>query len=800
MADGRLLTALFPRGGHRRVVGHLDTLRDGRLSGWAWCRAARGQRLLVDIFVNGVFFGQQLAHRFRADLLEQGIGDGYYGFETALTLTHEPVASVEVFALGERRTRLASSLFPAAARPGVSIDTAEDYIRATFGQGSFPEAEADPPAVGGGARADPLYERLFAPSPIPSDPVALGTKLCGYLDHIRVRSNVAFDPTLTQGQYRDYLRWYLETYGGARGRARAPLSAADIAFLNAPEPDASGLTRAQAMLASACDLPAQTAAAGKFLWSAFIAPGLCVEDCLIRDEDVAILSDIVTEEPMPLTRFMVGLIECNPFLRKLSRQKEDDRALLTFAFLLFATRHPHFLMFMHAPALADFLASAPGPSAFDLQWRAMFGAAEEGAASPGVRWRRAIESAGFDLAHRRFRSVAPSGSRLMAAQAVASSDARVDVQIIGPFSRALGIGQSCRRLAAAVQTLDYSTRFCDFSMDHPNERLAGAGATERAGASRVNILHVNLEDIPTLIAYGPDVFSGSRNIAVPYLELTPVSPAQYLGLDLVDEVWAATHFVADAINSHKPASVIGAALGALTARGRSVAREAAYGDLVKPGDFVFLTAGDALSGAERKNPVGAIRAFLMAFPRDCGVRLVIKTHSTRKVASARELAVWRAIREICAQDPRIVLLDRLLSEEEHQALIEGADCFVSLHRAEGLGYHLLEAMYFRVPVITTAYSGPADFCTDRTAFLCGHRLVHVEACQYIRANAGQVWADPDYADAARQMRSVVRDGARRERIVEAAHHVAATDYSIAALGHALDARLHALLKPSRSVL
>ena len=783
----RFLPAHFPWVGRSPIVGHVDTIEDRHLHGWAWQPSAPDRRLLVDIFVDGAFYGQQLAHRLRPDLRAQGIGDGSYGFEIDLGDSSYSARSIDVFALGDRRTRVASRLPTGVEQVGPAVRTARDYIRTTFralhGWNVGDDVRAGP------AAANPLYERLFAPSPVPSDPVVLGARLCGYLDLVRLRSNLRdIDPSLTPARYGAFLRAYLESYGKIRGRQRAPLSAPDIAFLNAPEAHRDGSSRAQALWAGDCDLPSQDRA---FLWAAFLAPRLSVEDCLIPPPDIAALSRIVEAGRFPLTHFMVALVERNPFLRALPRRTEDERAFVTFAFLLLASRNPHFLMFTDADAVDAFLSEENGESRFDAHWRAIFGG--QAKLTPSETWRRMIAHSGFDIPRRRFHSIAPSGSRLAAPQIAVRNEACVDVQVFGPFSRALGVGQSARRLAVALRGLNYSIRLCDFSMDHANERnVRETAGLEHPGPARVNIFHMNLEDIPTLVAYSADVFTGRPAVAVPYLELSPVSASHYLGLDLVDEIWAATRFVADIVSPHRQAFVIGACVESLARHGRREARQVAYDNVVGAGDFVFLTAGDALSGVDRKNPLGAIRSFLMAFPVETGVRLVIKTHSTAKVISPYEQDVWSAIHDICAADPRIVLLDRLLPDDAHHALIEGADCLVSLHRSEGLGYYLLEAMKLGVPVIATAYSGPADFCSEDTAFPCDYRLVHVEPHQYARASAGQMWAEPDYAHAARQMQTVFHDRAAREKVVANACRLVDDDYSPEALSARLEMRLRDL--------
>lgn len=298
----RFLPAHLPWAARKRLIGHVDTVQDRRLHGWVWQPSAPEKRILVDIFVDGAFHGQQLAHRLRPDLLAQDIGDGRYGFEIDLADCNASTHRFDAFALGEKqRVRLMTSLATSPLRDDPVVSTAKDYIRMTFGTPYGGTADHDEGGVPAVQAQEPLYERLLAPSPIPSDPVMLGARLCGYLDLVRVRSNLCrFDPSLTPGQYRDFLRAYLESYGKIRGRDRAPLSAADIAFLNAPAADPDKGSRAQALWAADHDLPPPERA---FLWAAFLAPALSVEDCLIPPGDIVALSQIVPRRPVPADAF-----------------------------------------------------------------------------------------------------------------------------------------------------------------------------------------------------------------------------------------------------------------------------------------------------------------------------------------------------------------------------------------------------------------------------------------------------------------------------------------------------------------
>jgi glycosyltransferase involved in cell wall biosynthesis len=169
---------------------------------------------------------------------------------------------------------------------------------------------------------------------------------------------------------------------------------------------------------------------------------------------------------------------------------------------------------------------------------------------------------------------------------------------------------------------------------------------------------------------------------------------------------------------------------------------------LKPGETVFLFVFDAASSVERKNPMGLVRAFQQAFPRTREARLVIKV--SRPQAEPHNMG---KLRQLVAGDPRIVLVERTMSRHELLGLMDVADCYVSLHRAEGLGLTMAEAALLAKPVITTAYSGVLDFLDANTALLVKHGTTTI---RHDRPpfQKGWKWADPDLAEAANHMRWV----------------------------------------------
>ena len=127
-----------------------------------------------------------------------------------------------------------------------------------------------------------------------------------------------------------------------------------------------------------------------------------------------------------------------------------------------------------------------------------------------------------------------------------------------------------------------------------------------------------------------------------------------------------------------------------------------------PEGFLFLFVFDYLSTVQRKNPVGLIEAFKRAFAPGEGPQLLIKTINGPLRPLSEEEVLWAA-------DGRedIHVVDRSLSGEELNGLMAACDCYVSLHRAEGFGLTIAEAMAIGKPAIATGYSGNVDFMNER---------------------------------------------------------------------------------------
>ncbi|MCF6376290.1 glycosyltransferase [Nocardioides KLBMP 9356] len=221
-------------------------------------------------------------------------------------------------------------------------------------------------------------------------------------------------------------------------------------------------------------------------------------------------------------------------------------------------------------------------------------------------------------------------------------------------------------------------------------------------------------------------------------------------LAAVDLVLSPTKFVSDAVQAGVP--------GSITVPFRQSI-------LVPPGvtsdrmrwnmsetDIVFAFGFDTLSDSTRKNPVGLVAAFQAAFPDRSDVALVLKIGHLAADKSLGGEAL-RAV-ALAKNDPRVRIIEEELTYLEVLSLYASADVVSSLHRSEGLGLLMMEAMSVGTPVMATAYSGNLDYMTPENSVLVECELVSVETKYpgYSEMVGAAVWAEPKISSAVAAMR------------------------------------------------
>ncbi|TCZ52612.1 glycosyltransferase [Roseicella aquatilis] len=273
-----------------------------------------------------------------------------------------------------------------------------------------------------------------------------------------------------------------------------------------------------------------------------------------------------------------------------------------------------------------------------------------------------------------------------------------------------------------------------------------------------------------------------HRIAYWYWELETVPDYWRQVAEEVDEVWTATRFVGDALRKclDKPVHVVmpGLRLPPFTPRPRRY-----FG--LPENRFTFLFVFHMMSIMERKNPHALIRAFRQAFGGDDTVSLVLKTtNGDRHPKLMQEL-------QAAAEDAGVTLIDAVYTQDETLSLMQACDCYVSLHRSEGLGLTMAEAMLLGKPVIATGYSGNLDFMNAGNSLLVDYELVQLgQAVPPYDAEA--CWADPSVEHAAELMRRVHDDPGLAARLGRRARADLLDLGSSEAAGERIAARLAAI--------
>jgi glycosyltransferase involved in cell wall biosynthesis len=327
------------------------------------------------------------------------------------------------------------------------------------------------------------------------------------------------------------------------------------------------------------------------------------------------------------------------------------------------------------------------------------------------------------------------------------------VNIIGFLEAELGLGEIGRKLVLAAERAGIPTSTVTYrNLAHRQEHPFQARGNGDAPFD-TNIICVNAGELRKLRRQlGADVVAGRYTIGVWFWELARFPRELHHAFDLVDEVWVASDFTRAAIAAEtaKPVRIVPIPLEPTATP--AVSRE----ELGLPEGFLYLFSFDHFSILERKNPIGLVEAFRRAFTSGEGPILLIRSiNGDRLPKSLERLEAAAAGR----RDIRIV--DGYISSAEKDAVFGACDCYVSLHRSEGLGLTMAEAMAVAKPVIATGYSGNLTFMDESNSYLVRYEMTETPAgCEPYPP--GIEWAKPDVDHAAELLRLVYdrRDEAR----------------------------------------
>jgi glycosyltransferase involved in cell wall biosynthesis len=361
-------------------------------------------------------------------------------------------------------------------------------------------------------------------------------------------------------------------------------------------------------------------------------------------------------------------------------------------------------------------------------------------------------------------------------------EAPLGVNVAGYISTESGMGEAVRASIRSLQAVDvpvtlynvqsllrkHDASYTQFTDDHPHP---------------FNLVHLNADNMASFARLrGREYFRNRYTIGYWFWELSTFRDDWLNCFGYVDEVWVASEFSRICLQEKSRLPILNMPLPVVAPELPTYGRSH-YG-LPERG-AVFLFTFDVSSQTERKNPAGVVRAFRKAgFGRDEAVLVLKFTNAEYNREAVRQLHDE-------ASGLSVLMFDGYMNRTELFGLVNASDCYVSLHRAEGFGLTMAEAMRLGKPVIATAYSGNVDFMTQDNSYLVDHRIVPLtrDFGPYLR---GSTWAEPDLDQAARFMRRIVEDpDEARRRGRRALEDIAATR-DPAVTGARVRARLDAI--------
>ncbi len=338
------------------------------------------------------------------------------------------------------------------------------------------------------------------------------------------------------------------------------------------------------------------------------------------------------------------------------------------------------------------------------------------------------------------------------------------MDISGYFGAQFGMGAAARALVAAASAAEVPhTITVDTRSAYHADHISVEDTTASGQPDGVPATFVVVRNADALLADPSDVraarAAGRRVVGYWFWEVATFPDRLRAALELVDEVWVATAFVADSLRAvtEKPVHVMPFVPPApLDAEERLRARER-FIRAQSIGDerFVVSFSFDFDSVADRKNPWGVVAAYRQAFPNE-GVALAdgrVPLLVLKAIGGQRHPIDHDRLLHSVSGRRDVLLIGEHLDADMQQGLFARSDVYVSLHRGEGLGLTVLEAWAAGCPVICTAYGGNMSFCTDETAFMVPFELIEIPPATPVYAGCG-VWAEPSIDAAASYLRTI----------------------------------------------
>lgn len=346
------------------------------------------------------------------------------------------------------------------------------------------------------------------------------------------------------------------------------------------------------------------------------------------------------------------------------------------------------------------------------------------------------------------------------------SELEKGVNLHGFLLSEIGLGESARLLYHALSTQDVKVAACNRVLkDRQNEN----GFVDLVSNTAPYNTSLTIDGLTGFKRLRYQICKQKHNIAYPFWELDSIPPKYIEYLKKYDSIWAPSSFILETLQRH------GFANACLVKHPIQLPTQTPN-FLDSSGPLKILFHFDFDSFPARKNPEAAIHAFKQAFPGNEDVCLTVKARGQRDLGKREWLA------QLAKDDPRIKVVDQLMTRADINALTADHDVFLSLHRSEGLGLGCAEALAAGKAVVATDYGGSTDFINDDTGYPVQWSRIDVGPDDYILAE-NATWAEPSIDHAAETLRFIYENPQDARKKVERGFQNLVKNHSYEAVGN-----------------
>lgn len=360
------------------------------------------------------------------------------------------------------------------------------------------------------------------------------------------------------------------------------------------------------------------------------------------------------------------------------------------------------------------------------------------------------------------------------------------VNVIGFVKGEFGLGQGVRMTIKALEAAGIPVCTLNFNAKTPHHAEDTLISNiETSPKYSINIIQINPDMLDEFTRLnGSELLKGRYNIAFWAWELDRYPDMYQRFFDYFDEVWTPSTFCVEAIAAKSPVPVL-AFPHPITQNQSTIDRNILQ---LPVGKFILLSLFDFLSSIERKNIFGIIDAFEKAFGKDdSSVLLVLKANNSEMFPDQLARLKNRIVGFV-----NILLINKRYERSHIDGLIKVSNVLVSLHRGEGFGLTMAEAMAAGKPVIATDYSGNRDFMHSGNSFLVPYKMIAVSDINPCYTK-GNMWADPDIDEAAKQMLLVRHNPEMANKVAQQGFQDITDNLSFAHIGEKMRARLQLII-------